>query len=394
MPSLAHAIRKNSVSLAQVQNNYKLNVLAVNTVMTGITRVNFPPPLNQYPPDWPEFDNAYKAAESEAYEWTHDVMTRLEDAPGDVRTYNNVISYVLQDLKNQCKTLIAQPDNEPALMLVEDDLLTLTSKLALVTSFISDTITAIQKSNNKLPDLAAQLQSIADKSTKDADADQSKIDSLNAEIEKLKADIQSLTSDIVAFGIVDGASLTLGAVATIALWPIGAIAWFFVAPAVAAASTYIALDAKKIDADNAEIKSILTTIDYITHDVSALHLLAQNFSDLATQTVAIETNVKALLGEWKTLENDIHAAVIDIKEAISDAQNRDFSAVLNDVNEAITAWNETYAQAGSLVLDLKFNDANLQYGMSSAQVQTAMAGAKTMDLISYYNQASLRKRVA
>lgn len=321
-------------------------------------------------------------------------MTRLEDAPGDVRTYNNVISYVLQDLKNQCKTLIAQPDNEPALMLVEDDLLTLTSKLALVTSFISDTITAIQKSNNKLPDLAAQLQSIADKSTKDADADQSKIDSLNAEIEKLKADIQSLTSDIVAFGIVDGASLTLGAVATIALWPIGAIAWFFVAPAVAAASTYIALDAKKIDADNAEIKSILTTIDYITHDVSALHLLAQNFSDLATQTVAIETNVKALLGEWKTLENDIHAAVIDIKEAISDAQNRDFSAVLNDVNEAITAWNETYAQAGSLVLDLKFNDANLQYGMSSAQVQTAMAGAKTMDLISYYNQASLRKRVA
>lgn len=44
MPSLAHAIRKNSVSLAQVQNNYKLNVLAVNTVMTGITRVNFPPP--------------------------------------------------------------------------------------------------------------------------------------------------------------------------------------------------------------------------------------------------------------------------------------------------------------------------------------------------------------
>ena len=393
MLSLAHAIRKNTVSLAQAQSDYKQNVVAVNTVMTSVLGSSLPT-LTQVPPDWQAFVSAFEAANGDALNWVNTVMARLLNVPQEVIGYNAVISQVLQDARTQSETLIAQPTNQLALATLNQDLTTLTGQLGLVTSFISGAISALQKSSDTLPDMAAQLQSIADKSTVDANADQAQIDTLNAQIDQLKADIKSLTAAIIALGIVDGVALTLGVVATIALWPVGALVWFMLGPAIAVASTYIALDAKQIEADKATINATLATIQNVTADVATLHVLAHNFTDMAAQSVAIEANLQAVLAEWQTLENDVNAAVTDIRTALSDASGSNFSAVLNDVNDAISAWNDSYAQAGSLQLDLQVNNANLQYGMSSAQVQTAMAGAQTVDLISYYNQVSLQKKVA
>ena len=393
MLSLAHAIRKNTVSLAQAQSDYKQNVVAVNTVMTSVLGSSLPT-LTQVPPDWQAFVSAFEAANGDALNWVNTVMARLLNVPQEVIGYNAVISQVLQDARTQSETLIAQPTNQLALATLNQDLTTLTGQLGLVTSFIIGAISALQKSSDTLPDMAAQLQSIADKSTVDANADQAQIDKLNAQIDQLKADIKSLTAAIIALGIVDGVALTLGVVATIALWPVGALVWFMLGPAIAVASTYIALDAKQIEADKATINATLATIQNVTADVATLHVLAHNFADMAAQSVAIEANLQAVLAEWQTLENDVNAAVTDIRTALSDASGSNFSAVLNDVNDAISAWNDSYAQAGSLQLDLQVNNANLQYGMSSAQVQTAMAGAQTVDLISYYNQVSLQKKVA
>ena len=393
MLSLAHAIRKNTVSLAQAQSDYKQNVVAVNTVMTSVLGSSLPT-LKQVPPDWSTFVSAFEAANGDALNWVNTVMARLLNVPQEVIGYNAVISQVLQDAKSQSETLIAQPTNQVALATLNQDLTTLTGQLGLVTSFISGAISALQKSSDTLPDMAAQLQSIADKSTVDANADQAKIDTLNAQIDQLKADIKSLTAAIIALGIVDGVALTLGVVTTIALWPVGAVVWFMLGPAIAVASTYIALDAKQIEADKTAINSTLANIQDITADVATLHVLAHNFADMATQSEAIETSLKAVLAEWQTLENDVNAAVTDIRTALSDASGSNFSAVLDDVNDAISEWSNSYAQAGSLQLDLQVNNANLQYGMSSAQVQTAMAGAQTVDLISYYNQVSQQKKVA
>lgn len=393
MLSLAHAIRKSSGSLAQVQNDYKQNVVAVNTVMTSVLGSSLPS-LYQNPPDWQAFVSAFEAANGDALNWVNTVMARLLNVPQEVVGYNSVITQVLQDAKSQSETLIAQPTNQIALATLNQDLVTLTQQLGLVTSFISGAIVALKTSRDTLPDMAAQLQSIAEKSTVDANADQAQIDSLNAKIDQLKADIKSLTAAIIALGITDGVALTLGTVSTIALWPVGALVWFMLGPAIAVASTYIALDAKQIEADQARISDDLAIIQGVTADVATLHVLAHNFSDLAAQSLAIETSLEAVLAEWQTLENDVNAAVTDIRAAIADTRSTNFSAVLNDVSEAISEWNASYAQAGSLQLDLQMNDAVLQYGMTSAQVQVAMAGAKTVDLISYYNQLSQQKKVA
>ncbi|MBS7690973.1 enterotoxin (HBL) [Pseudomonas lalucatii] len=391
MLSLARAISSNARSLAEAQASYKQNVVEVNTLMTSVLTSSLPT-LNQNPPDWNEFITAYEQANGDALNWVNNVMARLLDVPQEVIGYNGVISQVLQDAKTQAQTLIDQPSNPTALATLNQDLNALTSQLALVTSFIAGAVSALQQSRDSLPDMARQLQSIADRSTQDANADQTQIDQLNADIARLKADIKSLTAAIVALGIADGVAITLGVAATIALWPVGAAVWFVLGPAVAVASTYIALDAEKIKADQASIQAKLGQITGITADVATLHVLAGNFADLASQSEVIETSLQAILAEWQTLESDVNAAVSDIRSALADAGGSNFTAVLDDLNEAIDEWNAAYVQAGSLQLDLQVNTAQLEYGMSSAQVQASLASGQNLGLIDYYNNVSSQAR--
>ncbi|MBS7664302.1 HBL/NHE enterotoxin family protein [Pseudomonas lalucatii] len=391
MLSLARAISSNARSLAEAQASYKQNVVEVNTLMTSVLTSSLPT-LNQNPPDWNEFITAYEQANGDALNWVNNVMARLLDVPQEVIGYNGVISQVLQDAKTQAQTLIDQPSNPTALATLNQDLNALTSQLALVTSFIAGAVSALQQSRDSLPDMARQLQSIADRSTQDANADQAQIDQLNADIARLKADIKSLTAAIVALGIADGVAITLGVAATIALWPVGAAVWFVLGPAVAVASTYIALDAEKIKADQASIQAKLGQITGITADVATLHVLAGNFADLASQSEVIETSLQAILAEWQTLESDVNAAVSDIRSALADAGGSNFTAVLDDLNEAIDEWNAAYVQAGSLQLDLQVNTAQLEYGMSSAQVQASLASGQNLGLIDYYNNVSSQAR--
>jgi hypothetical protein len=391
MLSLARAIRGNASSLAQAQTSYKQNVVEVNTLMTSVLTSSLPT-LNQNPPDWNDFISAYEQANGEALNWVNCVMARLLNVPQEVLGYNAIISQVLQDAKLQAQTLVNRPADALALATLNRDLEALTSQLALVTSFIAGAVAALQQSRDTLPDMAAQLQSIADKSTQDANADQAQIDQLNADIAQLKSDIKSLTAAIVALGIFDGVAITLGVTATIALWPAGALTWFVLGPAVAVASTYIALDAEKIKADQASIQAKLGQITGITADVATLHVLAGNFADLANQSEAIQTSLQAILAEWQTLEDEVNSAVGDIRSALTDASASNFNAVLADLNDAIDEWSAAYAQAGSLQLDLTVNDAQLEYGMSSAQVQAALAGGQNFGLIDYYNTVPTQAR--
>lgn len=382
---LAQAIRKNAASLAEAQNTYKQNVVTVNTLVTSVLTSNLPT-LNQYPPDWQDFVTAHEQANSEALKWVNEVMARLLDVPDDVQSYNAIISQLLQDAKSQASTLVNQPSDQTALQILENDLNNLSRQLGLITTFISGAVSSITSFRDKLPDMANQLQAIANKSTQDANADQTQIDKLNQDIAQLKAEISSLTAAIVALAIVDGIALTIGVVATIALWPVGAVVWFVMGPAVAVATTYIALDAVQIKADKAKIEGDEQQIQGITADVATLHVLAKNYGDMASQAGALETNLQAILAEWQALESEVNAAVTEIRTAISDASAEAFEAVVGDIDDAINEWNAAYSQAGVLHLDLQVNDAQLDVGMSSSDVQATLANGQTMDIIQYYNQ--------
>jgi DNA repair exonuclease SbcCD ATPase subunit len=346
------------------------------------------PTLNTNPPDWSAFQDAYEQASADALDWVNTVMARLLDVPSEVQTYNDTITAVLQDASQQASTLITQPTNRVALAALKSDLNVLSSQLRLVTTFITSAIASIQTfDEKKLPDMATQLQSIAQKSVADSNVDQQKIADLNAKVTQLQNDIKSLTAQIAGLAIADGVALTVGVVATIALWPEGAAVWFVLGPAVAAATTFIALDAEQIKADKAAIQQAQQQMDGLTADVSTLGVLANNYTSMANQTQDIQANLQTVLTEWQTLENDVNTAIAEVKTALSDTTKVNFQAVANDLNQAVTEWNAAYAQAGSLALQLNVNNAQLQLGMSSSDVQAAMATGQTMDIIDYYNSA-------
>ncbi len=383
--ALAQAIQKNALSLAVKQTSYKENVVAVNTLVTSVLSSSLPT-LNQNPPDWDKFVSAYEAADAGALTWVNNVMARLLNVPDEVKNYNDSITQLLANAKMQAESLEVDPTNKGALSALNSDLSNVSNTLGLIVTFITGALNAIKSFKDELPTLAANLQTIATDSTKAASADQAQIDKLNADIDALHAEIKSLTASIVALGIVDGVALTLGIVATIAAFPEGALVWFVLGPAIAVASTYIAIDGLKIKADNAAIKADEQQITGLTADVSTLHILSKNFAAMSAQTVEIETNLQAILVEWQALDADVANAVDDIKTATADSSSANFTAVVADVDQAITEWAAAYKQAGALHLELNVNDAQLTVGMSSAEVQQATAKGTNSDIITYYNQ--------
>lgn len=383
--ALAQAISKNALSLAVKQTTYKENVVAVNTLITSVLSSNLPT-LNQNPPDWKEFQSAFEAADTGALSWVNNVMARLLDVPDDVKSYNATIAQLLADAKSQAQTLETDPTNKTALQTLNTDLNNVSNTLNLVVTFISGALTAIKNFKDELPTLATNLQTIADKSAKDASADQAQIDKLNQDIDSLKAEIKSLTASIVALAVVDGIALTLGIVATIAAFPEGALVWFVLGPAVIAATAVIAIDGVKITADKKLIESDEQQITGLTADVAALQVLSKNFASMSAEATDIETNLQAILAEWQTLESDVNAAVSDIVEAVSDASSANFTAVVSELDDAMTQWAAAYKQSGDLHLELNVNSAQLQVGMTQNQILAATGAAPTVDIIKYYNQ--------
>lgn len=391
--ALAYAIKKNAVSLAVKQQSYKQNVVAVNTLITSVLSSSLPT-LNQNPPDWNEFVSAYEKADAGALTWVNNVMARLLNVPDDVKTYNNNITQLLANAKMQAQSLEGDPGNKPALDALNADLNNLSSTFGLVVTFKTGALNAIKGFKDELPSMATSLQSIADNSTKAANADQAQIDKLNTDIDNLHNEIKSLTAALVGLGIADGIALTLGTVATIAAFPEGALVWFVLGPVVAVATTYIAIDALKIKADKAAIEADEQQISGLTADVSTLHILSKNFAAMSNQTVEIESNLQAILLEWQALEADVNTAVGDLRSAISDSSSANFSAVVSDLEDASTEWCMAYKQAGDLHLELNVNNAQLTVGMSSADVQAALAKGTAVDIIQYYNQLQNQRTTA
>ena len=382
--SLAEAIRNGGRRFAQANTTYQTNVCFVNTYVNNVVSSSLPTVPVQ-PQDWQSYVTNWESANTVALQWVNTCMARLLDVPGDVQNYNATISALLTDAITQTNALIANPQNMAARSALDNDLKTLPQQLNVVETFIVGAIKALQSFQDNLPQLAQDLQQIADLAAKDNKADQGQIQNLQKSITQLQNDIDSLTAAIVGLAIADGAAVTLGLIASIAAFPVGLLSWFVLGPAVAVATTYIALDAKQIEADKTAIKAQQQQMSELTASCSVLQMLSSTYARFAAGTEDIQTTLSAVLAEWQTLSTDIGEAISDINSAISDEQADNYKAVLQDLQDARTEWSSAFNQAGSLALNIQVNNAQLQLGMSSADVKSALAAGKVQDVVSYFN---------
>ena len=390
---LTLAIRNNMSAVAEAATDYKTNVVTVNTYISNVLSSSLPTVTPQ-PKDWQDYVNTWEQASSDALTWVNQCMARLLSVPQDVENYNPIINGLLTDAINQTNKLIADPTNAAALATLKNDLDQIPGQLSLVETFISGAIQALQNFQDVLPDMATQLQNLSDLAAADNEADQQQIQQLQSKIKQLQSDIDSLTAAIVALGIADAIAISLGVVASIVAFPEGLLTWFVLGPAVAVATTYIALDAEKIKADKAEIDQYQSEMSQLTAACSVLSTLSTTYGNLATQSETIQQALTAILAAWQVMAGDIAVAITDAQTALSDVSAENFQAVLTDLQGAQSEWQATDSQAASLVLDLQVNNAQLQIGMSQSAVGSALQGGQVMSLIEYFNSVGLSKKAA
>jgi hypothetical protein len=384
---LAQALKAGLPRFVAANTTYQTNVCIVNTYVNSVMSSTLPTVPVQ-PTDWASYVTAWEQANTIALQWVNTCMARLLEVPQDVQNYNSAITALLQDAVTQTNALIANPNNTAAKIALQSDLTVLPQQLQLVENFVSGAISALQGFQDQLPNMAADLTQISNLAIADNNADQAQIQDLQQKIQQLQSDVNSLTAAIIALSIADGIALTLGIVSSIALFPEGLLTWFVLGPAIAVATTYIALDAIQLKADKALIDQDQLSMDNLTASCSVLATLSTTYSNLASQSQTIQTALQAVLAEWQILSSDIAVAITDVQTALTDDNAAQYPAVLADLQAAQTEWAAADSQAGSLVLDIKVNTASLQIGMSQGQVQSAMAGGQSLDLITYFNQVA------
>jgi hypothetical protein len=387
------AISRNMPLVAQAVTAYQTNVVTVNTYVNNVLSSSLPS-VNPQPQDWSNYVTAWEQASSDALTWVNQCMSRLLSVPQDVENYNPIISTLLADAITQTNTLITNPNNQAALAALTNDLNQIPTQLQVVEVFIAGAIQALQNFQDVLPSMATQLQNLSQLAASDNKADQAQIANLQAQVNQLQNDINSLTAAIVGLSIADAAALTLGIIASIAAFPVGLATWFVLGPAVAVATTYIALDAEKIEADKAAINQTQSQMSQLTAACSILATMSTNYGNLATQSQTIQTALQAILGAWRAMAGDLIVAISDAQTAISDKNANNFQAVLQDLQGAQTEWQTTNAQAAGLVVNLQVNNAQLQIGMSQSTVQQTLHGGQVMSLIQYFNSVGLAAKAA
>ena len=382
--SLQQALKSHMKNLGTTSSDYKTNVITVNTYVNNVLSSSLPTVTPQ-PTDWQDYVTAWETASADALTWVNQCMKRLLSVPADVQSYDSIIEALLNDAITQTNTLIANPNNAAALASLTNDLQQLVGQLNLVETFISGAIKALQNFSDILPQMATQLTTLSNLAASDNQADQQQIASLQTQVTQLQNDITSLTAAIVGLAIADGIALTLGIVASIAAFPVGLVTWFALGPAVAVATTYIALDAKQIEADKASIDQIQGQMSQLTNACAVLATMSTTYATLANGSQTIQTTLQSVLAEWQALSADVATAISDIQTATSDKTANNFAAVLQDLQAALTEWTAADTQAASLALTMNVNNAQLSIGMSQTELQAALASGQTMDLIQYFN---------
>lgn len=381
------AVNNNVVRLTSESAQYKNNVILVSQYVSGVMNSNLPVLQNPVP-DWDTYVTAYLAAKSSAMTWVNTVLVRLNTVPNTIIGFNGAVNNLFQNAIQNADALILNPSDQSARMFLQNDINNALNDMSYFENQINDVISTLQSFKDTLPQQASNLQAIANAAMQDQRADQQQIQALNQKIEAANQEIKSLTSAIIGLAIADGVAVVLGVVAVAVAGPIGMVTWIFLGAAVAVASIYIAIDATKIKALKAEIEEYQKSMTSFTADVAALTNTATVFKQFADQAQAIEANLQQILDAWGTLKSELQLVSNDIAAASGDYTREQWQSVKTDIEHAQSDWNTFVAGVGQLNISIQGNTAQLELGMSSTDVQAAVAAGKTSDFITYINHAA------
>ncbi|KDN98956.2 HBL/NHE enterotoxin family protein [Pseudomonas donghuensis] len=379
MSSLANSIRKNSKRLSEAQESYRSSVESVSSYMMTVSK--------QFPPDYinplsnqEAFNSTLREARGEAKQWNENVMDELISVPGNILHDSSRVSSAFDDAVEATNKLIENPNDKYAPENLDDSLAQLLHIFNHESNQVQGTLELLEDTKNNLPLIAVQLKDAAFDCEEGVKYDQGKIDELQRSISDLEQEIASLTRDIVGLGGAEAALFGVGAAAVGVAGPFGLITWIVLAPAAVVAGVYIALDSEKIKSCNKQIESITNSMDGYTIDIANLQISTKLYEDLAAQSEQAKDKLFEVQAAWALLASDLANEISDIKNSQKESQGRRYDLVHQDLVDAQAEWRKVQGQASLMNINLKYSAANLKFGMSSAQVQSAVETAQMISV--------------
>ncbi|MBB6366724.1 hypothetical protein FHR56_001837 [Xanthomonas sacchari] len=376
---LSHAIAKNAQNLVSAQQTYQQNVATVSSAMTAVAKTSLPP-LNHPPENYPQFSATLTAAKANAQQWLQDVLVQLYSVPQNVQSSYQVVQQALTSCASYATSLQSNPDPS-TLSFLKLDLNNVIQQLQFSSGFISNCQYLVSTFNDGLPALLSELNALLTDFTNAENVDQGQIEQFQSDMASLNQDISSQESMIIFDAVIAGAALYVGRISG---WtPVGCLVKFLSIAMIAGAAYGIDVAAEQIAADKAKIVNDTNQMSEYTADVATCVATVQVFTKFVKDMAAVTTSVQAVLEQWNTFESEIKAAIADTNDALADATSAAYSSALADINSALEEWNAVDQLAINLTLSVNYSEADIQVGMTPAQVQAEVAGAPKQDLISY-----------
>ncbi|AZC30077.1 hypothetical protein C4K38_2117 [Pseudomonas chlororaphis subsp. piscium] len=379
MSSLANVIRLNSQRLTAAQAAYKVTVDSITRYMVTVSKQESPVCINPLP-NISDFKKDLLEARKRAENWNNKVLVDLMNVPGYILEDKGQVGQAFDDAITATRQLIANPKDHYAPGNLSKSLNQLKYLFGNESKEVQRTLELLEGTQNDLPQIAAQLNAAAADCTVGVKYDQGQIDQLKMSISDLEQEITRLTKSIIALGGAETALIGLGAAAVSAAGLFGLVTWIVLVPAVAVAGFYIALDGSKIKSCNSKIEELTKNMSDYTLDISTLQVTSGIYTDLAVESEVAKQNLYNVQDAWKILGGEISNEVDEINLALSNSEFSKYNLVCNDLEEAQKEWLAIYSQAESMDVPLGISDADLEFGMSSAQVQSAVEAAKMISI--------------
>ncbi len=354
---------------------YITKVILVNAYALSVSATNLPA-LKRKPAHWEEYVKSYEAVQSMTTDWVELVYKKLDHTPKEVIQCADSLSSTFDSAITQCDILIEDPGYERAIRKICLDIKFSISEITELNAMLQRLSATIEQFQGKMIPASENLKRLADLAEKDSKVDQKKVDELNRDINALRDEVNKCIGALVGLGIADAASVTLG----ILTMMVGPVAWLFFGACVAVSSTFIVINAQRIQSLKDSIEWKAREADALSLDVVMLNKTAEDFKKFADEAKEIEKALLQIQSEWNLISKELQEVHDALDTAHGDFTAEDWESARSDFVKAKSCDKGLREHAKKLELPTaKGNTAKIDIGMDQKQIRDALAKGTEMD---------------
>ena len=348
-----------SPQVSSVESDGKEYQLAVARVCMYVKSVySAKLPVTENPLPWrSELNARLQVVRADMEMWSSGIYKDLLAVPKQILDKDGRARRYLDDSKKALDILIKKPQDPDAKEDLVEALENMSKVLRDRSLSIRDLVGDLTKFDAKFDQHKGAFQTISSHALQSQGQFKGKIEELSNEIRGLKSQLVGQGIGIAAGALIAGAGIVIGIAAIVMIPATGGISLALLIPAgvaLAGGGAIIGLTAKALVDTQNKIQALQAEMGPYARDVVVLLSIVDDFNKLAEENAAARISLTKIRSTWKTMENQVEAAIKDIKNASN--SSGEWHKVLESVTSAKENWSTLVALAKSLEIKISVTD--------------------------------------